>query len=60
MKLSVYLVGSNPLPVMIALSYDFKLVQEFDKAKAKNKNPDTVLFVPLVTQRITVTILNSG
>jgi|GEM_PF-2083609 len=45
MKLSVYLVGSNPLPVMIALSYDFKLVQEFDKVKAKNKNPDTVLFV---------------
>ena len=42
MKLSVYVVGSNPLPILIALCYDLKLVEGVPNDHAR---PSYILFV---------------
>ena len=42
MKLSVFVVGSNPLPILIALCYDLKLVSGVCDEHTK---PDRILFV---------------
>lgn len=42
MKLSVYIVGSNPLPVLIAMCYDLKIV---DGVPEDHENPSQIIFV---------------